>query len=121
MLLRIDPCWSGTRCILALSGEVDLDTVELLREAVTTAIRADCHDLVVDLNDVTYIDSAGLGVLVGTHKRLTADQRSLTVRCSEPRVLRLFAITGLTDLFAIDQTAPEPRPSSGDVASQLAV
>jgi anti-sigma B factor antagonist len=121
MLLRIDSSHHEDTCVLSASGEIDIDTVDLLRSAVTDALRADCRHLVVDLNQASYIDSAGLGVLVGTYKRLEASQGSLTVRCREPRVLRLFAITGLTDLFHIDMSVPEPRTPAVEVTDAVTV
>jgi anti-sigma B factor antagonist len=121
MLLHIDSSPSQTGCLVTVTGEIDLDTADLMRDAVTEALESHSGDLVVDLEEVSYIDSAGLGVLVGTYNRLTAEQRSLTVRCSKPHVLRLFAITGLSDLFHIERTIPQPRTSSGDVSRSLSV
>ena len=121
MLLHIDSAVRDNGHLLTLTGEIDLDTVDLLRDAVTGALHSEPGDLVIDLNEVSYIDSAGLGVLVGTYNRLADHQRSLTVRCSRPQVLRLFAITGLTDLFHIDRTASEPRSTSGDANRSVSV
>jgi len=112
MLLRIDSSPCDTGCLLTVTGEIDLGTVDMLRNAVTDALQ-EPGDLVIDLDQVSYIDSAGLGVLVGTYNRLADRRRSLTLRCSNPQVLRLFAITGLTDLFQIDRGAAKPVASSG--------
>ena len=95
--------------------------MDLLRAAVTETLQTDCRHLVIDLDRVSYIDSAGLGVLVGTYKRLSASGGSLTVRCCEQRVLRLFAITGLTDLFHIDRSGRGERTPPGDVDQRVAV
>ena len=118
MLLHIDSAMRDNGHLLTVTGEIDLDTADLLRDAVTSALQSEPGDLVIDLNEVSYIDSAGLGVLVGTYNRLADHQRSLTVRCSRPQVLRLFAITGLTDLFHIDRTASQP---SGDANRSVSV
>jgi anti-sigma B factor antagonist len=108
MLLRIDTTSTPDTTVLTAAGEIDIDTVDLLRTAVAESLQAGTvtRNLVVDLNQVSYIDSAGLGVLVGTYKRVTAAAGAFTVRCCEPRVLRLFSITGLTDLLDIDDTVP---------------
>ena len=121
MLLRIDSSTHDDTSVLAVSGEIDIDTVDLLRDAVTDTLRAGVRDLTIDLNEVTYLDSSGLGVLVGTYKRLTASQGSLTVRCSAPRILRLFTITGLTDLLRIDRTPPTNGVGVEDRARQVTV
>jgi anti-sigma B factor antagonist len=106
MLLRIDSSSHDDAFVLALTGEIDIDTVDLLRAAVTDALDAGARHLTIDLNAASYLDSAGLGALVGTYKRLVAGQGSLTVRCSNQRFLRLFAITGLTDVLHIDRAQP---------------
>jgi len=120
MLLRIHSSSCDAGCLLTVTGEIDLGTVDMLRNAVTDAVQ-EPGDLVVDLDQVSYIDSAGLGVLVGTYNRLADRQRSLTLRCSNPQVLRLFAITGLTDLFHIDRTASKRVASSGDASRSVSV
>jgi anti-sigma B factor antagonist len=60
--------------------------------------------VVVDLLAVTFIDSTGLGVLIGARKRCVADDRTLRVVVAEPRILKVFEITGLTELFDIRPT-----------------
>jgi|1186.fasta_scaffold48970_2 anti-sigma B factor antagonist len=121
MLLRIDTTSSQDSTVLAAAGEIDIDTVDLLRTAVADTLQAGTRNLVVDLNQVSYIDSAGLGVLVGTYKRVTGADGAFTVRCCEPRVLRLFAITGLTDLLDIDDTVPVALAVSEDLDPAVAV
>ena len=121
MLLRIDSSTHDDTSVLAVSGEIDIDTVDLLRSAVTDALQAGVRDLIIDLNQVTYLDSAGLGMLVGTYKRLTAEEGSLTVRCCVPRILRLFTITRLTDLLRIDRTPPTDDVVTEDRIHQVTV
>ena len=57
---------------------------------------------------MTYIDSSGLGVLVGAHKRLKSQGRSLVLRVSDPEMIKLLAITGLDQLFAIETPYEAP-------------
>jgi anti-sigma B factor antagonist len=121
MLLRIDTTATHDTTVLAAAGEIDIDTVDLLRTTVSDALQGGARNLLVDLNRVTYIDSAGLGVLVGTYKRVSAADGAFTVRCCEPRVLRLFSITGLTDLLDIDETAPTDVALSEDGDPAIAV
>lgn len=121
MLLHIDSSLCATGWVLTVTGEIDLGTVDILRNAVTDALQADSSDLIIDLDEVSYIDSTGLGVLVGTYKRLADRQRSLTVRCSKPQVLRLFEITGLTGLFEIDRTASKQPASASHSRGSVSV
>jgi anti-anti-sigma factor len=89
--------------VVHASGELDLKTVEPFRVLVTKAVNsASSARVIVDLRDVTFIDSTALGVLVRAHNRLTTQKRHLTVRTQHPLVLHLFEITGLTALLDIE-------------------
>ena len=59
----------------------------------------------MDLDGVSYLDSAGLGALVGAHKRLVAAGGMLTIRCSRQRVLRLFGLTGLSRVLRMHDSS----------------
>jgi anti-sigma B factor antagonist len=87
--------------VVAVTGEVDVATAPTLRSRLDEAIDRGTPRLVVDLLSVTFIDSTGLGVLIGASKRV--DERDGTMRLvvAEPRILKLFEITGLMDLFSI--------------------
>lgn len=90
---------------LFLAGEVDLNNVDDLISQLTATIAGGAHDLVVDLDGVSYLDSAGLGALVGAHKRLVAAGGVLTIRCSRQRVLRLFELTGLSRVLRMHDSS----------------
>lgn len=102
MLLRIDSSAQDSRATIIAAGEVDLATVAQLSTAIADTIQAGATTLTVNLDGVTYLDSTGLGALVGAFKRLTAIGGTLTIRCAQPRLLRLFTVTGLTRLLTID-------------------
>ena len=102
MLLRIDISTQDSSATISPVGEIDLDTVGLLSAGLSDTIAAGADRVVVDFAHVTYIDSAGLGALVGAHKRLRAAGGALVLHCEQPRVMRLFKITGLTKLFTIE-------------------
>lgn len=88
--------------VVAVSGEVDVATAPDLREHLASiAESGDGRPVVVDLSGVTFIDSTGLGVLISTRKRCEDDARPLAIVIVEPRILKVFEITGLTELFAI--------------------
>lgn len=118
MLLRIDSSAQDNNATIIAAGEIDLATVSLLSTAIADTLHAGTTALTVNLNNVTYIDSSGLGVLVGAFKRLTAIGGTFTIRCTQPRVLRLLTITGLTRLLTIEGALDETRGSdSGLVES----
>lgn len=101
MLLRVDSSTEADTADITAHGEIDLATVNTLRSAITKAMQAGASHLTLNLNTVTYIDSSGLGTLIGAHKRLASSGGSLTVRCSQARILRLLSITGLDRVLTV--------------------
>lgn len=95
-----------------MTGEVDLYTAPQLRERVAWAIEDGASRIVVDLADVSFMDSSGLGVLIGALRRLRERGGELAVVCGEGPVRRLLAITGLDRLFPVHgsvEAATSPR------------
>jgi anti-sigma B factor antagonist len=86
--------------VVTLSGEIDVAAAPTVRERLERAADRDAP-LVVDLTGVSFIDSTALGVLIGIHKQRVAGGGEMRLVISEPRVLKVFEITGLTDLFDI--------------------
>jgi anti-sigma B factor antagonist len=80
--------------MVTVAGEVDIATVTRLRERLFQ-LAASGRTLVVDLDQVSFIDSAGLAALVGTARRAAAHGASLQVVCARPRTRQLFRLTGL--------------------------
>jgi anti-sigma B factor antagonist len=113
MLLTVDSSSLDGHAVITAAGEIDLATVSLLSTAMADSISAGTTVLTINLGAVSYIDSAGLGALVGAYKRLAATGGELTIRCSHPRLVRLFEITGLTRLLTVVVDAVEPA-SAGE-------
>jgi anti-sigma B factor antagonist len=87
--------------VLAVKGEVDVYTAPRLREKLVELVSHGSQHLIVDLEGVDFLDSTGLGVLVGGLKRLRSHDGDLSLVCSQHRILKVFEITGLTKVFAI--------------------
>jgi anti-sigma B factor antagonist len=87
--------------ILSLTGEVDVANAGRVRDAGLKLISDGIKHLIIDLSPTDYMDSTGLGTLVGLHKRLVESEGELIVAGPQPRVERLFEITGLTQVFRI--------------------
>jgi anti-sigma B factor antagonist len=87
--------------ILSLAGEVDVANAGRVRDAGLKLVSGGMKYLIVDLSATEYMDSTGLGTLVGLHKRLRESEGELIVAGSQPRVKRLFEITGLSQVFKI--------------------
>ena len=87
--------------MLAVRGEVDVYTAPRLREKLVELVAQGRYRIVVDLEGVDFLDSTGLGVLVGGLKRLRSHHGDMVLVCTHQRVLKVFEITGLTKVFAI--------------------
>jgi anti-sigma B factor antagonist len=91
----------GRYTVLSVRGEVDVYTAPRLRERLIELVSQGSHQVVVDLEGVDFLDSTGLGVLVGGLKRLRSHDGDMILVCTQPRILKVFEITGLTKVFAI--------------------
>ena len=100
--MSIDVTRSGTGVQLSVSGEVDSSTAPRVRAAVDTAFAQRVAALTVDLDGVTFLDSAGLCVLAGAHRRAAESGVRLRVLASSRAVVRPLQITGLYDLLAVE-------------------
>jgi anti-sigma B factor antagonist len=87
-----------------LVGEVDIAIAERLQRALDDLIRDGHKRLLVDLTDVTFIDSTGLGVLLHTVKQLRRRRGRLVVLCPDPTMRALFELVGHNLLFPVDET-----------------
>lgn len=87
--------------VLSLAGEVDVSNVEQVREAAVKLLEGNGKRLILDLSGVEYMDSSGLGMLVGLLKRQRESGGVLAIAGHQPRVQRLFEITGLKQVFEL--------------------
>ncbi|MDR6227566.1 anti-sigma factor antagonist [Desmospora profundinema] len=86
---------------LVVSGEVDAYTAPQLREKLMPLCKAD-REIHLDLSQVDYMDSTGLGVLIGAYKSLRAQNGRLVLTGISPRLNRLLQITNLTEIIDIE-------------------
>ena len=93
--------------VVSVKGEVDVYTAPRLREKLVELVSQGRHQVVVDLEGVDFLDSTGLGVLVGGLKRLRSHDGDLTLVCTHQRILKVFEITGLTKVFSIFTSVDE--------------
>jgi anti-sigma B factor antagonist len=97
-------------CTVIVSGEVDVYTSPQLKSAlVEAADDGGCSVVVVDMDKVTFIDSSGLGVLVGALRRVREAGGDLRVVCGRENVVKIFRITGLDRVFAMFASVDEAR------------
>lgn len=89
------------RTVLRVTGEIDVYTAPRLRERLVELADSGTRHVVVDLELVEFLDSTGLGVLVGGLKRARASEGSFVLVCDQPRLLKIFRITGLERVFEL--------------------
>ena len=98
------------RAVVAVGGEIDVYTAPKLRDQITELVSQGTYHIVIDLEAVEFLDSTGLGVLVGGLKKVRANDGSLELVCSQERLLKIFRITGLAKVFVIHDSA-DPHPA----------
>ena len=91
--------------IIEVGGEIDVYTAPKLRDQMTELVDQGQYNLIVDLEKVDFLDSTGLGVLVGGLKKVRAHDGSLELECTQERLLKIFRITGLAKVFVIRDSA----------------
>ena len=97
----------GDCAVLQVTGEVDVYTAPMLREQMRDLAAKGAVHLIADLGQVDFLDSTGLGALVGGLKRLREAGGSLAVAVSAPRILRIFQITGLAKVLAAQRSVED--------------
>jgi anti-sigma B factor antagonist len=93
--------------IVTVEGEIDIYTAPRLRELLIDLAAKGNYQLIVNLDKVAFLDSTGLGVLVGSLKRVRPHDGSLDLVCTQKQILNIFRITGLTKVFGIYQTVDQ--------------
>jgi len=91
----------GDYPVLTVHGEADMYSAPALQDALSSLLDAGGRAVVVDLTQVVFLDSTGLGVLVSARTRATENDQRLPVVCEDGRILKLFRITGLESVFEI--------------------
>ena len=91
-------------------GEIDLGNVKEFREELTELIIQGHVHLLIDLDEITFIDSLGFGALVAVRRKVHALKGSLGIVCSNARLLHLFTVTGLDRVFTITASAAAQPP-----------
>lgn len=93
---------SDGRVAARLSGDLDIVTSDAVKRELAQLIDDGNDAVALDLSDVGFVDSSGLGVLVAIHRHAEAQGSSFVVRSVTPQVRRLFEITRLGDLLTVD-------------------
>ena len=90
--------------VVAVAGELDMHTAERLAQTLREVDADNANSIVVDLFEVPFVDSAGLGVLASAAKSTKALGGTFVLAADDPRFLRTLRITGLDRLFDVQPT-----------------
>ena len=94
--------------ILVVGGEVDFEVSPQLKARLMKTIKAGRRRLVLDLSDVTFIDSTAIGVIAGAVEKLDeAGGGSLAIVCTHDKVMQIFEITGLDSVITVHPSRQE--------------
>jgi anti-sigma B factor antagonist len=104
---QIDEVTEGNVPVLSINGEIDLSKAPDLRERLVTIASTGAPLAIVDLTEVTFLDSTALGVLVSGLKRMRAGGGDLRLVVTRPNLVKVFEITGLLDLFPLFSSRSE--------------
>lgn len=97
--------------VLEAAGELDMYTAPTLREHLLDQSRAGHHHLIIDMTEVMFMDSSGLGVLVGGSKRARA-AGTVSIAGASGQILGTLRITGLSKVFPVFATVAEALPAA---------
>jgi anti-sigma B factor antagonist len=97
--ISVEPIDQGG--VVSVQGEVDVYTSPAFREHLYRLIDDGATRVIVDFAGMDFIDSSGLGVLVGALKRIREQSGEIELRGLKPSAKKIFDITGLTQVFSI--------------------
>ena len=88
---------------MELNGEIDIYTAAELKKNFQEMFEEKKEPVEIDLKNLEYIDSTGLGVLIGALKRLKEEDKHIALFHVKPNILKLLNITGLNKIFIIKE------------------
>jgi len=99
--------------VIVLEGEIDIYSAPQFKEVLLNGIENGAQRVIVDLTQVSFIDSTALGVLVSGAKRVRPRNGNLDIVCTDENIIRIFEITGLDRIFCIYATRDEAMKAAG--------
>ena len=94
-----------------VQGEIDVYTSPRVKETINELIEGSHYNFVINLEGVRYIDSTGLGVLIGALKKVREHNGRIVLICTNPQIKKIFNITGLIKIFEIYKDEEEALKS----------
>ncbi|MBM7568249.1 STAS domain-containing protein [Paenibacillus sacheonensis] len=84
------------KCIVYIGGELDLESAVQMRAVMSPLIELTDRELVLNLRELRYVDSTGIGILVSVLKARHAKEAPFSVEAVPPHIRKLFDMTGIT-------------------------
>ena len=109
----------GEVLVFKLRGSLDLATSPTVRAALTDATEKGKRNFIVDLTQLEFLDSTGLGALIGAHRRASEHGGSLRLIVADGPIARLLNITGLIRVFAVYHSVEDARKNRARVATTI--
>lgn len=110
MDLRLEDAQSGGATVVAVAGELDALSAPQLDEHLTEVLNDSPKRLVVDLTEVDFLDSTGLGVLIKTLTHLRENDGDLALVATSPRILKVLSITGMDQIMTVGDSVAAVSP-----------
>jgi len=110
---------AGGTLVFKLRGSLDLATAPTVRAALTEASDKGSHDLIVDLRQLEFLDSTGLGVLIGAYRRATERGGKFRLVISDGPIARLLNVTGLIGVFSVYGSLDDARKDRERLSATL--
>lgn len=88
--------------VISPNGEIDLSTAEQFKSELKKATDEKITDILIDMSNLDYIDSSGLGIMIGTLKRLKLQNKDIYLKNVKDNVKKVFIITGLDKIFKME-------------------
>lgn len=117
MSLQIEMEHGSKAVIVRLKGELDHHTAEAVKARMEEAVeRGNAKHVILSLKDLTFMDSSGLGVILGRYKQITGKGGKMVVCDVNPAVYRLFEMSGLFKIVSLEENERQAIASLGVVS-----
>ncbi len=96
--------FSNNTMVAYLDGELDHHTAKPIREEIDSAVESNTPELLVlDFKDITFMDSSGIGLVMGRYKLLSGYNARLTITNPSPQIYKVMQLAGLSRLATIEK------------------
>jgi anti-sigma B factor antagonist len=99
--MELDVLRVGPRAIVGVEGDIDAATAPELHDKIVDLVAEGVRDLVLNLEDTTFVDAAGVDVIVRGLKLLSAHEGTLSLVCRQEHLMKVFDVSALTDALNI--------------------